>query len=591
MLKYFYEKVFSNIGHWIVVMKKLLGIFVLSLFLSSNGLSVESLKEVQKGKIKFQSIPLITLNQFLKGDFDHSKISKWSWGSVHGKMEGPPIKISGSLQFPSKKWTGRLPAVVLLHGGGGPRASVKYWSKILRKIGLVTFTVDSNTARGCGPKTRGTCPNYALNQGMANIVDAYRALKLLSTHPRIDSTRIAVMGFSVGGKAALYASVKRFQKMWGNPGLEFATYVPFYPSCNITFDHDEKISDKPIRIFYGELDEWSSPIPCEKYVNRLHKRGKDITITIYPGAHHNFDAKGDANAPSSIPGDSRINCRFVEKEEYNLVVLEKDKDNKELETLYSQCISLYPNRKHECRLNAYSSLKTSNIYSAETYDYFTSTIKNIKENSCKMKVEDATAREKITIKEEMKPALEEVKSLENLQATLSESDKKFAESVETFIKKEWGESDWEMGFIQCMISHTASLSKEVKEAVIEYGPEKAFREISNPEDEIAYNKLFQSCEKVAEASLKAKNQAKEESVAQETTSKSFSKANLPALLESLENQLVKQVESYKSMSFLLADTSCMAKSRKRLKYNKIAAMKVKKTVVDFFINTFEITTL
>ena len=149
-------------------MKKFLGILVLGLLLCNTGFSVESLKESQKGRIKFQSIPLITLNQFLKGDFDHSKISKWGWGSVHGKMEGPPIKISGSLQFPSKKWTGRLPAVVLLHGGGGPRASVKYWSKVLRKIGLVTFTVDSNTARGCGPKTRGTCPNYGLNQGMAN---------------------------------------------------------------------------------------------------------------------------------------------------------------------------------------------------------------------------------------------------------------------------------------------------------------------------------------------------------------------------------------------------------------------------------------
>ena len=570
-------------------MKKFLGILVLGLLLCNTGFSVESLKESQKGRIKFQSIPLITLNQFLKGDFDHSKISKWGWGSVHGKMEGPPIKISGSLQFPSKKWTGRFPAVVLLHGGGGPRASVKYWSKVLRKIGLVTFTVDSNTARGCGPKTQGTCPNYGLNQGMANIVDAYRALELLSTHPRIDSTRIAVMGFSVGGKASLYASVKRFQKMWGTPGLEFAAYVPFYPACNITFDHDEKISDQPIRIFYGELDEWSSPIPCEKYVNRLRKAGKDITITIYPGAHHNFDAKGDANAPSSIPGDSRINCRFVEKAEYNLVVLEKDKDNKELETLYSQCIALYPNRKHECRLNAYSSLKTSNIYSAETYDYFASTIKNIKENSCKMKVEDTTAREKVTTKEETKPVLEEVKALEKIKATLSESDKRFAESVEKFIKKEWGESDWEMGFIQCMISHTASLSKEVKEVVIEYGPEKAFRKISNQEDEMVYNKLFKACEKGAEAALKAENKTKEETASQETTSKFFSETNLPALLESLENQLVKQVEHYKTMSFLLADISCIAKSKKRLKYNKEAAENVKKAVTDFFITTFEIT--
>ena len=146
-----------------------------------------------------------------------------------------------------------------------------------------------------------------------------------------------------------------------------------------------------------------------------------------------------------------------------------------------------------------------------------------------------------------------------------------------------------MGFIQCMISHTASLSKEVKEVVIEYGPEKAFRKISNQEeDEMVYNKLFKACEKGAEAALKAENKTKEETAAQETTSKSFSEVNLPALLESLENQLVKQVEYYKTMSFLLADTSCIAKSKKRLKYNKVAAMKVKKAVTDFFINTFEI---
>jgi len=168
-------------------MKKLLGILVLGLLWCNTVFSVESLTEDQKGTIKFESIPVVTLNQFLKGE-----------------IEGESVQISGKLQFPKKKWTGRLPAVVLLHGGGGPRASVKYWSKVLRKIGLATFTVDSNTARGCGPKTRGVCPNYSLNQGMANIVDAYRALELLSTHPRIDSARIAVMGFSVGGKASLY---------------------------------------------------------------------------------------------------------------------------------------------------------------------------------------------------------------------------------------------------------------------------------------------------------------------------------------------------------------------------------------------------
>ena len=119
-----------------------------------------------------------------------------------------------------------MPAVVLLHGSGGPRQGVKHWSKILEKLGLVIFIVDSNSMRGCPSDSKTRCKNYSEHQGMANIVDAYRALELLSTHPQIDPNRIALMGFSVGGKATLYASVKRFQKMWGNSGLEFAAYVP-----------------------------------------------------------------------------------------------------------------------------------------------------------------------------------------------------------------------------------------------------------------------------------------------------------------------------------------------------------------------------
>ena len=127
-------------------MKKFLGILVLCLLVCKTGFSVESLTEDQKGKINFQSVPVITLNQFLNGE-----------------TGGKTIKISGSLKFPKKEWTGRLPAVVLLHGGGGPRASVKYWSKTLRKIGLATFVVDSNTTRGCPASTPGTCmltPSY-----------------------------------------------------------------------------------------------------------------------------------------------------------------------------------------------------------------------------------------------------------------------------------------------------------------------------------------------------------------------------------------------------------------------------------------------
>ena len=533
-------------------MKRILQIliFFFSFVITTNGFALETLaKGQQKGRIKFESVPLITLNEFLNGETNKKS-----------------VKISGKLIFPKKESTGSLPAVVLLHGSGGPRIGVKYWSKILQKIGIVTFIVDSNSARGCPLDSKSRCKNDAEHQGMGSIIDAYRALELLSTHPQIDPNRIALMGFSVGGKATLYASVKRFQKMWGTPGLEFAAYIPFYPACNIKFDDDEKISDKPIRIFYGEVDEWSSPIPCQEYVDRLRKAGKDATITIYPEAHHNFDHKPDASAPRSMKSTTnRSKCQFVEKSEYNLVELEKDKNNSELEKLYTQCTSLFPNRKRICRINAYVSLQTSNMYEPQSREYFIRTIKNVEEGLCNMEHETKQTSE------------------DNAGGGGLELDKKYAVAVEKFITKEWGKGDWEMGFIKCMVGYAASLSEEVKEAVIEHGPEKAFEKISNEKDMEVYGKVFSACEKNSEAALAQANQALDEAAKQETTSGSSSETS-QVDLPSFENQLEKQAKSYDT-AFLMTDTSCYAESKKRLRYDKEAAQQVKKAVVDFLTET------
>ena len=41
-----------------------------------------------------------------------------------------------------------------------------------------------------------------------------------------------------------YQSVKRFQKMWGAPGLEFAASVPMYPVCNFKFIEGDEMATK-----------------------------------------------------------------------------------------------------------------------------------------------------------------------------------------------------------------------------------------------------------------------------------------------------------------------------------------------------------
>ena len=120
-------------------------------------------------------------------------------------------------------------------------------------------------------------------------LDVYRSLAVLASHPRVDPNRIAVMGFSRGGQATLYASLKRFQKMWNPSGVDPAAYIAFYPSCVTTYISDTVVSDHPIRIFHGISDDYVQIGPCRDYFGRLKQTAKDVQMIEYPDTWHAFD--------------------------------------------------------------------------------------------------------------------------------------------------------------------------------------------------------------------------------------------------------------------------------------------------------------
>jgi len=201
-----------------------------------------------------------------------------------GARAGAPAMIAAELRLPRP--AGRLPVVVLLHGSSGVRANVDRWAREINDLGVAAMVVDSFTGRGI----TGTAADQAQLDSVVMVVDAYRALERLARHPRIDPARIALMGFSKGGFATLYASVRRFQRMHGPSGAEFAAYFTFYGTCQKRFIGDEDVADRPIRLFHGAADDWLPVEPCRRYVARLQKAGKDVTLTEYPGALHAFDA-------------------------------------------------------------------------------------------------------------------------------------------------------------------------------------------------------------------------------------------------------------------------------------------------------------
>jgi dienelactone hydrolase len=265
---------------------------------------------------------------------------------LNGRKDGRPVMLAGQLRIP-RPGTDRLPAVLLLHGSGGVGTNVVDWEEQLNSIGVATFVLDAFTGRGIV----GTSTDQAQLGRLAMTYDAYRALEILEKHPRIDPQRIALMGFSRGGQSALYASLKRFQRMHGPAsGRDFAAYMPFYAPCGTKYIDDDEVSPNPIRLFHGAADNYVPVAPCRDYVARLKAKGARVTLTEYPGAYHVFDGRNFKTPVIAAKSQSTRNCQLAETQ--NGVVV--NVKTKQAFSYADPCVELGPTIAYDEKAHAES---------------------------------------------------------------------------------------------------------------------------------------------------------------------------------------------------------------------------------------------
>ena len=221
-------------------------------------------------------------------------------------MRVAPVTVTGFLSIPP---TDRpVPAVLLTHGCGGVWGSEVGWVDELNELGFATLIVDSFGSRGITE----ICTGQETINVASPIVDMYRAGAALDAHPWVDGSRLAVIGFSFGGRAAIWTAFDRFKEAYG--GRDFDGHIAFYPSTCFIELADESVSSGAIRIFHGADDNWTPIDQCETMVDRMAADGADIGLLAYPGAEHSFDNRelGWSGGHFVLRGVSPRNCVFVE---------------------------------------------------------------------------------------------------------------------------------------------------------------------------------------------------------------------------------------------------------------------------------------
>jgi dienelactone hydrolase len=197
-------------------------------------------------------------------------------------------ELTGVLSFPGVFGTkasanNKVPAVILMHASNGPSKAVKAWADYLNGIGVATFMIDAFGGRGI----KNTGEDQSQMSREAGAIDALVALKLLATHPFIDASHIAAMGFSKGAVSAQMSSFQNLNDLVLGPNsdVKMAGHIAFYGGCSVA----AKTTGAPILMLVGEAEDKQPLATCRHTYELMKMKGANISFVSYPGAYHAFD--------------------------------------------------------------------------------------------------------------------------------------------------------------------------------------------------------------------------------------------------------------------------------------------------------------
>ncbi len=159
------------------------------------------------------------------------------------------------------------------------------YGRQLATLGIAALVIDSYGARR--EMAQGFVERLINITETMMLADAYAGLNFLAARPEIDSSRVALIGFSYGAMAATYAMNARIADRLGGPH-RFAAHIAFYGPCIARFA-DTRTIGASLLMLYGTDDILIDRTRCEEVAHDLRTGGSAVEIVAYENAPHQWD--------------------------------------------------------------------------------------------------------------------------------------------------------------------------------------------------------------------------------------------------------------------------------------------------------------
>ncbi len=186
-------------------------------------------------------------------------------------------------------------AAILLHGCGGLGANrqlnarhkaAKDW---LIERGIAVVFPESFTSRSFEEVCTVKMQSRTIRQ-IDRVRDVMATHAWLRTQAGVDAKKIVLWGWSHGGSTVL--NTLTHKPVFGDytEDVKFVEAIAFYPGCSsFAKDVAPATISAPLTILMGDADDWTPAAPCAAFAARLKNNDQPVSITLYPGAYHDFD--------------------------------------------------------------------------------------------------------------------------------------------------------------------------------------------------------------------------------------------------------------------------------------------------------------